>query len=409
MTLKHKLSRRLALMRNAFVVGVVVLAACSLQELAGLLTRVAFVVVSPTTGSVRVGQTLQLTATPQDASGAALSGKVVTWGTSDATVATVSYSGLVSGIAVGTATVTATSDGKNGTAAITVTAPPPPPPPGTILFEEHFEDSAFASRGWYDNPNMAITTGQHIPGSTAALEAHFTVGATKPTWGNAARHLFTATSTLYVSYWVKYSSNWVGSGKAYHPHELYLMSDQDGDFDGLSNGWLVAYIEHNYQNGGIPRISLQDNKAINTSYGTPPINLIGVTENRSTSGCNGVMEVNVPSTCYNAPPWYNDKEFRAAQPWFLPNPGPGYKGDWNHIEVYLQLNSVSGGVGVADGVIQYWFNGSLAIDRHDVLFRTGARPDIKFHQFDIAPYIGDGSPVDQYLWIDDLTVATAHP
>src|SRR5207237_10220314 len=53
-----------------------------------------------------------------------------------------------------------------------------------------------------------------------------------------------------------------------------------------------------------------------------------------------------------------------------------------------------------------WFNGALVLDRHDILFRTRARPNIQFHQFLIAPYIGSGSPVDQYMWIDDLTVAT---
>src|SRR5207247_1893987 len=79
---------------------------------------------------------------------------------------------------------------------------------------------------------------------------------------------------------------------------------------------------------------------------------------------------------------------------------------WNHVEVYLQMNSVTGGVGMADGVMQYWLNGALAVDRHDILYRTGARPTIQFHQFMIAPYIGDGSPVDQYMWLDDLTLAT---
>jgi len=257
---------------------------------------------------------------------------------------------------------------------------------------------------------MTITTSQHIPGSTAALEVHFAAGATMPTWGGAARHLFTATPTLYVSYWVKYSSNWVGSGKPYHPHEFQAMSDQDGDYDGPSIAWLVAYIEHNYQNGGKPHLALQDSKAINTSYGTPPINLVGVTENRAVNGCNGVVETNLRGVdCFNMPPWYNNKQLETAQPYFQPSPGPGYKGDWNHVEAYFQANSISGGVGVADGVIQYWFNGTLVIDRHDMLFRTGARPNIKFHQFLIAPYIGDGSPADQYMWVDDLTVATAHP
>jgi len=27
----------------------------------------------------------------------------------------------------------------------------------------------------------------------------------------------------------------------------------------------------------------------------------------------------------------------------------------------------------------------------------------------IAPYIGDGSPVDQTMWVDDLTVAAERP
>jgi len=117
----------------------------------------------------------------------------------------------------------------------------------------------------------------------------------------------------------------------------------------------------------------------------------------------------VVTSCYNAPPWYNAKEVNADQVWFQPNPGPGYKGNWNHVEVYFQINSIVNGVGQADGVIQYWFNGTLAIDRHDILFRAGARTGINFHQFLIAPYIGDGSPVDQYMWVDDLIVATAKP
>src|SRR4029077_9312706 len=96
----------------------------------------------------------------------------------------------------------------------------------------------------------------------------------------------------------------------------------------------------------------------------------------------------------------------APRVWFQPSPGAGYQGDWNHVEVSFQLNSVVGGIGQPDGVMQYWFNGALVIDRQDVLYRTGARPNIQFHQFIVAPYLGDGSPVDQYMWVDNLTLAT---
>src|SRR5438094_582144 len=85
---------------------------------------VASVDVTPPSASVQAGQTVQLTATPKDANGAPLSGRTVTWSSSNTSVATVSNSGLVSGVTPGTATITATSEGKSGTSTITV--PPVP-------------------------------------------------------------------------------------------------------------------------------------------------------------------------------------------------------------------------------------------------------------------------------------------
>src|SRR2546426_6910387 len=129
---------------------------------------------------------------------------------------------------------------------------PPPPSSATILFQETFEDDALASRGWYDNLGIATTTLEHISGSTRALEAHFPAGATTPTWGGAARHLFTETESVYLSYWVKYSANWVGSGQLYHPHEFQFLTNEDDPYMGPSFTHLTTYVEHNYQNGGIP-------------------------------------------------------------------------------------------------------------------------------------------------------------
>src|SRR5256712_173219 len=40
------------------------------------------------------------------------------------------------------------------------------------------------------------------------------------------------------------------------------------------------------------------------------------------------------------------------------------------------------------------------------MLRTGAHPNMKFKQLIVAPYIGDGSPVDQTMWVDNLTVGT---
>jgi hypothetical protein len=79
---------------------------------------VASVNVTPTTASLAVGATQQLTASTLDASGNALTGRVVIWSTSDATKASVSSTGLVTAVAAGTATITATSEGKTGTSVI---------------------------------------------------------------------------------------------------------------------------------------------------------------------------------------------------------------------------------------------------------------------------------------------------
>jgi len=85
---------------------------------------VASVTVSPSPASVVAGQTVQLTATPKDANGNPLTGRVITWASNNTTVATVNGSGLVTGRAAGTATITATSEGQSGTSSVTVTMAP---------------------------------------------------------------------------------------------------------------------------------------------------------------------------------------------------------------------------------------------------------------------------------------------
>jgi uncharacterized protein YjdB len=87
-----------------------------------VVAPVASVQVTPATVTMAVGLTQQLTATPKDSAGNALTGRTVTWGSGNTAVATVSASGLVTAVAVGPATITATSEGRSATAAITVVA-----------------------------------------------------------------------------------------------------------------------------------------------------------------------------------------------------------------------------------------------------------------------------------------------
>jgi alpha-tubulin suppressor-like RCC1 family protein/uncharacterized protein YjdB len=71
-------------------------------------------------GSIALGQTVQLTATANDASGREIRGRTISWATDDGAVATVSSSGLVTGIAPGSANITATIGGKTGKAAVSI-------------------------------------------------------------------------------------------------------------------------------------------------------------------------------------------------------------------------------------------------------------------------------------------------
>ena len=105
----------------------------------------------------------------------------------------------------------------------------------------------------------------------------------------------------------------------------------------------------------------------------------------------------------------NEKKWNAASKYFDDARGPHYKGDWHVVEAYIRLNTVAGGKGVNDGVVQCWIDRQLVIDHHDVLLRTAVSATMQFNQLIIAPYIGDGSPVAQSMWIDDVKIATERP
>jgi uncharacterized protein YjdB len=87
-------------------------------------TPTGSVSVSLGAASLTVGGTTQATATNRDAAGNVLTGRPVTWTSSNPAVATVSASGGVAAVGAGTATITATSEGQTGSAALTVTPVP---------------------------------------------------------------------------------------------------------------------------------------------------------------------------------------------------------------------------------------------------------------------------------------------
>jgi uncharacterized protein YjdB len=130
------------------------------------------VTVSPTTATIAVGATTTLTATvaPSNATN-----KTVSWSTSNSAIATVNASGVVTGVAAGTATITVTTqDGnKTASAAITVT----PVTPTTTKYEAESASLSGGAGVWSDHTGYSGTgfVGFTSQGSTVA----FTVNASQ--------------------------------------------------------------------------------------------------------------------------------------------------------------------------------------------------------------------------------------
>jgi hypothetical protein len=173
---------------------------------------VATVTVSPATASVPVGQTVQLSAVTRDAGGNVLTGRVVTWSSSNTALATVSGSGLVTGVAAGQATITATSESRTGQSVVTVTSTAPPPARVDTILSETFESGTLAN--WEDGVNPAkhrVLTNQSLAHSgTHVLEVTYPVNDD----GGWLTHWFMpGFDSAYVRYYVRFEPTWVGGTK----------------------------------------------------------------------------------------------------------------------------------------------------------------------------------------------------
>jgi uncharacterized protein YjdB len=89
----------------------------TLSVAAPSISAITVTLVSPT---LALGSRTQVTATAKDADGNILAGKIITLSSDNASIATVTPQGVVTGVSVGSANITATSEGVTGSAAITV-------------------------------------------------------------------------------------------------------------------------------------------------------------------------------------------------------------------------------------------------------------------------------------------------
>jgi len=87
---------------------------------AGRTDNVEAVIVSPAADNLLVGDSQQLTALVRGGARRPLSGRDISWTSSNPAAASVSFTGVVSGLSPGTAQIMATAEGRTGSATITI-------------------------------------------------------------------------------------------------------------------------------------------------------------------------------------------------------------------------------------------------------------------------------------------------
>ncbi|PYO76462.1 MAG: hypothetical protein DMD63_14435 [Gemmatimonadetes bacterium] len=334
----------------------------TLTVVAPLPVPVASVSVTLGSSSLNPGLTTQATATTRDANNNILTGRAIVWGSSNQLVATVSTSGLVTAVAVGTAQITATSESQSGSAGLSVVAVPPPPPPGSVepagmtpITERPF--SALNEAGWTDqaSPYLTIVSDATAPKSPpGVIQMLFPAGfldGSSPAVSEAV--LGTRYRTIYVSFWMKYSSNWIG---------------HDTGTNKILHFWV----------GGVNRI-YNLVQGVGTGPLVASVDVQGViTGGQYDGGTNGKFAPNL------------------GVPGIIP------RGQWVHWEMVFTGNTA----GNADGTIEWWLDGAKLGSYGGVQFVSG---NALWESMEWSPTWGGNSgirvPADQYSWLDHIYIS----
>jgi hypothetical protein len=328
-------------------------------SLAVAVTPVASVAVTLGASSLTVGQTTQAAATLRDALGGALTDRLITWSSSNTSVATVSATGLVTAVGGGTASIRATSEGVTGSASLSVTAPLPPPPPGSEPiytpgsngqsffddFERYSDAASLKGGGW------AITTG-------ADPYLEFTAGS-----GN-------------------------GGGKALGFHWT------------AGNGWLGAEHAMSSQPGRVGYVSWDyrapDFQYVGASPAQQGIKFFIVnngTSNRITIGLNTAVDIGMVQS-------------NGVYLWVQPTLTPWGSqlatvqrltdGGWHRLTLRRTKESSNGAM---DGALELWIDGEKLFD----LQRIGTGT-MSIEEIMLAGTFNGGSPKDQREWYDNVRI-----
>ena len=342
---------------------------------------VATVTVTPATASVAVGQTVRLTATLRDANGNVLSGRTVLWTSDNAVAATVDGNGLVSGVSAGPAVITATSEGKSGSASVTVTAPSgapecATPQPGWIWCDD-FEQNRLSQYFEYDSAGGSFVrvTGVGVGGSYG-MRVRFALGQVEAgslhlAMGKVPDPYFRtvdAGTALYRDvYWrmyVRTQPGWVG-GSGYKLSRAISFA---------TSTWAEAMMAH--------------------LWGDPPATGELLMDPASGTDAAG----NLKTTKYND---FANFRWLGALSGVTPLFDASHVGQWYCVEAHAQLNDA----GSSNGVFEFWINGNLDA-RETGLNWVGSYSAYAINALFFENYWNTGSPAAQERYFDNIVIST---
>ena len=212
----------------------------------GPVTSLVSIAVSPATRSLGKGKTLQFTATGtySDNSTQDLTTQV-TWSTSSAAVASVTTTGLVSGVDYGSTTISATLGSVSGSATVTVFQPTPSPAPPLARSVTYQIDYAHSGRAVFGTPLVLPPSAGWsvaLPGAVSyplVADGKVFVTTAGPASGGGlyGTQLFALDAQTGAIAWgpVAISGTYFWSGHAYDNGKLFVVN-----FDGLLRSFDAA-------------------------------------------------------------------------------------------------------------------------------------------------------------------------
>lgn len=241
---------------------------------------VATVKVSPEAPSLAPGATVQLSASARDAAGNVLTGRGVAWSSSDAAVATVSPTGLVTAVAAGSARVRATVDGSvSGEAAVTVTAgtggtvAPPAPAKGIWIGAADLAARPTSGAAWdallrdaARDPGVARVSDQDSNHDIYTLAAALVCARTGQHCDKARRGVVSAIGTEQGGRWLAVGRNLTGYVIA--ADLLGLRADGNPSSEGTRvQNWIASFLTMKlaHNNSGEPHAFIPFESGSNAS------------------------------------------------------------------------------------------------------------------------------------------------